>query len=123
MPQRARTLLAGDSGAVVQSAWLLSRVAGAHVGRVLSATDHGSLAPGPRTTRLVFLALGIGMAAIVPVMFGAVGRLPGASSGVSLATATMPGYAGSAVRTPAVHTRTPRTGRRCGAWSKVNRRS
>jgi hypothetical protein len=94
MPQRARTLLAGDSGAVVQSAWLLSRVAGAHVGRVLSATDHGSLAPGPRTTRLVFLALGIGMAAIVPVMFGAVVSMPGATPRLSLGTLTMRGYGG-----------------------------
>jgi hypothetical protein len=38
--------------------------------------------------------VGLGAANIVPVMFGAAGRLPGASPGMSIATVTTLGYAG-----------------------------
>lgn len=41
-----------------------------------------------------FALVGFGAANIVPVMFGAAGRLPGASPEISLATVTMLGYAG-----------------------------
>jgi predicted MFS family arabinose efflux permease len=41
-----------------------------------------------------FVLVGLGAANIVPVMFGAAGRLPGSSPGISLATVTTLGYLG-----------------------------
>lgn len=76
MRHRVRALFAGDSGAVVYSAGLVSQVFGAHVSRVLSAAmDRGSLAPAARATRLIFLVSGIGMAAWAPMVPYAKARL------------------------------------------------
>lgn len=41
-----------------------------------------------------FVLVGLGAANIVPVMFGAAGRLPGTSPGIAIATVTTLGYAG-----------------------------
>ncbi|WP_404541031.1 MFS transporter [Dyella agri] len=41
-----------------------------------------------------FVLVGLGAANIVPVMFGAAGRLPGSSPGIALATVTTLGYLG-----------------------------
>lgn len=41
-----------------------------------------------------FVLVGLGAANIVPVMFGAAGRLPGASPGIAIATVTTLGYLG-----------------------------
>jgi predicted MFS family arabinose efflux permease len=48
----------------------------------------------PATALIGFVLVGLGAANIVPVMFGAAGRLPGASAGMSIATVTTLGYAG-----------------------------
>lgn len=53
-----------------------------------------SLVAWPPAALIGFALIGLGAANIVPVMFGAAGRLPGASPGISLATVTMLGYAG-----------------------------
>jgi predicted MFS family arabinose efflux permease len=50
--------------------------------------------PWPAAAMLGFLLVGLGAANIVPVMFGAAGRLPGVSPAVSIATVTTLGYAG-----------------------------
>jgi hypothetical protein len=41
-----------------------------------------------------FVLVGLGAANIVPVMFGAAGRLPGTSPGIAIATVTTLGYVG-----------------------------
>ena len=41
-----------------------------------------------------FVLVGLGAANIVPVMFGAAGRLPGTSPGIAIATVTTLGYLG-----------------------------
>lgn len=48
----------------------------------------------PGAALLGFVLVGLGAANIVPVMFGAAGRLPGTSPGVAIATVTTLGYAG-----------------------------
>ena len=53
-----------------------------------------ALVAWPPATLVGFVLVGLGAANIVPVMFGAAGRLPGVSPGISLATVTMLGYAG-----------------------------
>jgi predicted MFS family arabinose efflux permease len=53
-----------------------------------------TLVAWPPAALLGFVLVGFGAANIVPVMFGAAGRLPGASPEISLATVTMLGYAG-----------------------------
>jgi predicted MFS family arabinose efflux permease len=53
-----------------------------------------ALAPWPAATLLGFVLVGLGAANIVPLMFGAAGRLPGIPAGVAIATVTAVGYAG-----------------------------
>jgi predicted MFS family arabinose efflux permease len=53
-----------------------------------------TLVTWPPAALLGFVLVGFGAANIVPVMFGAAGRLPGTSPEISLATVTMLGYAG-----------------------------
>lgn len=53
-----------------------------------------ALVAWPPAALIGFVLVGFGAANIVPVMFGAAGRLPGASPEISLATVTMLGYAG-----------------------------
>jgi predicted MFS family arabinose efflux permease len=50
--------------------------------------------PWPATSLAGFVLVGLGASNIVPVLFSAAGRLPGASPGVSIATVTTLGYAG-----------------------------
>jgi MFS family permease len=50
--------------------------------------------PWPATALAGFVLVGVGAANIVPVLFSAAGRMPGASSGISIATVTTLGYAG-----------------------------
>ena len=76
----------------------------ARIGSVLTVRLGASLAAAgfllatlvawPPAALIGFVLVGFGAANIVPVMFGAVGRLPGASPEISLATVTMLGYAG-----------------------------
>jgi predicted MFS family arabinose efflux permease len=76
----------------------------ARIGPVLTVRLGASLAAAgfllatlvawPPAALLGFVLVGFGAANIVPVMFGAAGRLPGASPEISLATVTMLGYAG-----------------------------
>jgi predicted MFS family arabinose efflux permease len=53
--------------------------------------------PWPATALLGFVLVGLGAANIVPVLFGAAGRLPGTSPGVAIATVTALGYTGMLV--------------------------
>lgn len=53
-----------------------------------------SMVTWPPAVLVGFVLVGLGAANIVPVMFGAAGRLPGTSPGISIATVTMLGYAG-----------------------------
>ena len=53
-----------------------------------------SLLAWPLAALAGFVLVGLGAANIVPVMFGAAGRLPGTSPGVAIATVTALGYAG-----------------------------
>jgi predicted MFS family arabinose efflux permease len=53
-----------------------------------------SLLAWPFAALAGFVLVGLGAANIVPVMFGAAGRLPGTSPGVAIATVTALGYAG-----------------------------
>jgi predicted MFS family arabinose efflux permease len=48
----------------------------------------------PATSLVGFVLVGLGAANIVPVLFSAAGRMPGASPGISIATVTTFGYAG-----------------------------
>lgn len=76
----------------------------ARIGPVLTVRLGASLAAAgfllatlvawPPAALIGFVLVGFGAANIVPVMFGAAGRLPGASPEISLATVTMLGYAG-----------------------------
>ena len=76
----------------------------ARIGPVLTVRLGASLAAAgfllatlvawPPAALIGFVLVGSGAANIVPVMFGAAGRLPGASPEISLATVTMLGYAG-----------------------------
>ena len=50
--------------------------------------------PWPATSLLGFVLVGLGAANIVPVLFGAAGRLPRTSAGVAIATVTALGYTG-----------------------------
>jgi hypothetical protein len=52
------------------------------------------MVPWPAAAMLGFVLVGLGAANIVPLMFGAAGRLPGVSPAVSIATVTTLGYAG-----------------------------
>lgn len=61
----------------------------AAIGLLLAA-----LAPWPPSVLAGFVLIGVGAANIVPVMFGAAGRLPGVSPAISIATVTTLGYAG-----------------------------
>lgn len=53
-----------------------------------------SMVTWPPAALIGFVLVGLGAANIVPVMFGAAGRLPGTSPGMSIATVTTLGYAG-----------------------------
>ncbi|CAM5565254.1 hypothetical protein [Rhodanobacter lindaniclasticus] len=53
-----------------------------------------ALVAWPPAALIGFALIGLGAANIVPVMFGAAGRLLGASPGISIATVTTLGYAG-----------------------------
>jgi len=53
-----------------------------------------ALSPWPASVLAGFVLIGVGAANIVPVMFGAAGRLPGMSPAISIATVTTLGYAG-----------------------------
>ncbi|KRE95012.1 MFS transporter [Frateuria sp. Soil773] len=53
-----------------------------------------ALAPWPASALAGFVLVGLGAANIVPVMFGAAGRLPGVAPAISIATVTALGYAG-----------------------------
>jgi len=53
-----------------------------------------TLLPWPATALFGFVLVGLGAANIVPVMFGAAGRLPGISPGLAIAAVTTLGYAG-----------------------------
>jgi hypothetical protein len=53
-----------------------------------------SLLPWPWVSLAGFVLVGVGAANIVPVMFGAAGRLPGTSPGIAIATVTTLGYVG-----------------------------
>ena len=53
-----------------------------------------SMVAWPSAALIGFVLVGLGAANIVPVMFGAAGRLPGTSPGISIATVTTLGYAG-----------------------------
>lgn len=53
-----------------------------------------SMLAWPPAALLGFVLIGLGAANIVPVMFGAAGRLPGTSPGMAIATVTTLGYAG-----------------------------
>jgi predicted MFS family arabinose efflux permease len=66
------------------------------VGALVAATGFvlATWAPWPATTLLGFVLVGLGAANIVPLMFGAAGRLPGVPAGVAIATVTAVGYAG-----------------------------
>jgi predicted MFS family arabinose efflux permease len=66
------------------------------VGALVAATGFvlAAWAPWPVTTLLGFVLVGLGAANIVPLMFGAAGRLPGVPAGVAIATVTAVGYAG-----------------------------
>jgi predicted MFS family arabinose efflux permease len=50
--------------------------------------------PWPAAALAGFVLVGIGASNIVPVLFSAAGRIPGASAGISIATVTSLGYAG-----------------------------
>jgi predicted MFS family arabinose efflux permease len=53
-----------------------------------------SMLAWPPAAPIGFVLVGLGAANIVPVMFGAAGRLPGSSPGIAIATVTALGYAG-----------------------------
>jgi len=53
-----------------------------------------SMLAWPPAALIGFVLVGLGAANIVPVMFGAAGRLPGTSPGMAIATVTTLGYAG-----------------------------
>ncbi|AGG88469.1 MULTISPECIES: MFS transporter [Rhodanobacter] len=53
-----------------------------------------SMLAWPPAAPIGFVLVGLGAANIVPVMFGAAGRLPGTSPGIAIATVTALGYAG-----------------------------
>jgi len=53
-----------------------------------------SMLAWPPAALVGFVLVGLGAANIVPVMFGAAGRLPGTSPGIAIATVTTLGYAG-----------------------------
>ncbi|CAM5506715.1 hypothetical protein [Rhodanobacter lindaniclasticus] len=83
--------LAGDRivtrlGPVLTVVWALAWRRGA------SCWPRG--ARSPLAALIGFALIGLGAANIVPVMFGAAGRLLGASPGISIATVTTLGYAG-----------------------------
>jgi MFS family permease len=84
---------AGIGYATFSVAMALGRLTGdrtiARFGPVLA-----SLLAWPAAALVGFVLVGLGAANIVPVMFGAAGRLPGASPGMSIATVTTLGYAG-----------------------------
>jgi predicted MFS family arabinose efflux permease len=65
-------------------------------GSVIAAAGFllASLLPWAATSIAGFILVGIGASNIVPVLFSAAGRLPGAAPGVSIATVTALGYAG-----------------------------
>ncbi|MGC1550203.1 MAG: MFS transporter [Rhodanobacter sp.] len=70
--------------------WAVRAGAGiAAVGFALAAS-----APWPLVSLCGFVLVGLGASNIVPVMFSAAGRLPGASPAISIATVTTLGYAG-----------------------------
>ena len=50
--------------------------------------------PWPVTSLIGFVLVGLGASNIVPVLFSAAGRMPGASPGMSIATVTALGYSG-----------------------------
>jgi MFS family permease len=50
--------------------------------------------PWPATSLAGFVLVGLGASNIVPVLFSAAGRIPGASPGISIATVTVFGYSG-----------------------------
>lgn len=60
----------------------------------LLASMLASMLAWPPAALVGFVLVGLGAANIVPVMFGAAGRLPGTSPGIAIATVTTLGYAG-----------------------------
>jgi predicted MFS family arabinose efflux permease len=66
------------------------------IGACIAATGFvlSSMLTWPPAALIGFVLVGLGAANIVPVMFGAAGRLPGSSPGISIATVTTLGYAG-----------------------------
>jgi predicted MFS family arabinose efflux permease len=107
----ARGVAAASAGigyAAFSLAMALARIAGdaviarfgppltVRVGAAVAATGFvlAALAPWPAATLLGFVLVGLGAANIVPLMFGAAGRLPGVPAGVAIATVTAVGYAG-----------------------------
>jgi MFS family permease len=51
-------------------------------------------APAPTVAVIGFGLVGVGVANVVPTLFGAAGRLPGLPAGMALSAVAMPGYAG-----------------------------
>jgi MFS family permease len=99
---------AGVGYAVFSVAMALGRLTGdravAHFGPVhtvrygacVAAAGYlmAALLASPWASLLGFVLVGLGAANIVPVMFGAAGRLPGTSPGIAIATVTTLGYVG-----------------------------
>lgn len=74
----------------------LGPVRAVRVGACMGAAGFmmASLLPWPWVSLAGFVLVGVGAANIVPVMFGAAGRLPGTSPGIAIATVTTLGYVG-----------------------------
>lgn len=99
---------AGFGYAIFSVAMALGRLTGdrtiARFGPVLTVRIGATIAaagfllaatvPWAAAALIGFVLVGLGAANIVPVMFGAAGRLPGVSPGISIATVTTLGYAG-----------------------------
>jgi hypothetical protein len=73
-------------------------------GGVLAATglSIALLVPGTAATLLGLAGVGLGFSGIVPIVFSAAGRTPGAEPGVSLATVTTMGYIGFLIGPPLI---------------------
>lgn len=72
------------------------RVATVRFGACVAASGFllATLAPWPAAVLAGFVLVGLGAANIVPVMFGAAGRVPGTSPSIALAMVTTLGYLG-----------------------------
>ncbi len=73
-------------------------------GATLAAGALGAalLAPDPVITFAAFAIVGLGLANVVPIVFGTAGHVPGLGAGVGIAAVSTLGYAGFVVGPPAI---------------------